>query len=69
MVHGRPFAGLDVTTPEPIPPDHPLVALPNCTITPHIGSATTATRVGMAELAVRNVLAGVRAQELQKAVN
>ena len=41
-------AGLDVTDPEPIPADHPLVALPNCFIVPHIGSATVRTRILMA---------------------
>ena len=33
-------AGLDVTDPEPLPPDHPLCALDNCFITPHIGVST-----------------------------
>ena len=31
-------AGLDVTEPEPLPPDHPLWVLPNCIVTPHAGS-------------------------------
>ncbi|GFS20606.1 glyoxylate reductase/hydroxypyruvate reductase [Elysia marginata] len=37
-------AGLDVTTPEPLPPTHPLLEQPRCVITPHIGTATSATR-------------------------
>nr|CAB3250878.1 glyoxylate reductase/hydroxypyruvate reductase [Phallusia mammillata] len=52
-------AGLDVTTPEPLPTDHPLFQLPNCVITPHIGSATDETRTAMAVLAARNLLAGL----------
>lgn len=50
-------AGLDVTDPEPLPADHPLVSLPNCTVVPHIASATVGTRDAMATLAARNLLA------------
>lgn len=50
-------AGLDVTDPEPLPADHPLVALPNCTVVPHIASATVSARDNMASLAARNLLA------------
>ncbi|XP_050677221.1 glyoxylate reductase/hydroxypyruvate reductase-like [Leptidea sinapis] len=49
-------AGLDVTTPEPIPQDHPLVALPNCFILPHLGSATVETRDAMAKMSATNVI-------------
>ncbi|VEL14229.1 unnamed protein product [Protopolystoma xenopodis] len=38
-------AGLDVTTPEPLPTDSPLLALSNCLVLPHIGSATKETRM------------------------
>lgn len=53
-------AGLDVTSPEPLAPGHKLLALPNCTVTPHISSATVATRNAMCELTVDNILAGLR---------
>ncbi|XP_048827801.1 glyoxylate reductase/hydroxypyruvate reductase [Brienomyrus brachyistius] len=52
-------AGLDVTTPEPLPTDHPLLTLKNCVILPHIGSATYSTRGIMSELAANNLLAGL----------
>ncbi|KAJ8247803.1 hypothetical protein GJAV_G00250700 [Gymnothorax javanicus] len=52
-------AGLDVTTPEPLPTDHPLLTLKNCVILPHIGSATYSTRGTMGALAANNLLAGV----------
>lgn len=49
-------AGLDVTELEPIRADHPLLQFPHVIVTPHIGSASHATRIRMAELAVDNVL-------------
>jgi len=56
-------AGLDVTAPEPLPPDHPLYRLPNAVITPHIGSAGRTTRERMAEVAVENLLAVLEGRE------
>ncbi|MBP7381808.1 D-glycerate dehydrogenase [Myxococcota bacterium] len=54
---GRIFAaGLDVTDPEPLPPDHPLVSMPNCLIVPHIGSASIDTRDAMATGAAQNLI-------------
>lgn len=50
-------AGLDVTDPEPLPADHPLLSLENCVIAPHIASATVETRNNMATTAARNLVA------------
>lgn len=52
-------AGLDVTDPEPLPPDDPLLGAPNLLVLPHIGSATHAARERMAELSVDNLLAAL----------
>lgn len=52
-------AALDVTEPEPLPRDHPLLKLNNIIITPHLGSATEETRRRMAEISVENLLAGL----------
>jgi glyoxylate reductase len=57
-------AALDVTEPEPLPRDHPLLALPNLIIAPHLGSATRQTRTGMAQRTVDNLLAGLHGQPL-----
>jgi len=61
-------AALDVTEPEPIAADHPLLALPNVTVVPHIGSASVHTRNQMAEIAADNLLAGLRGEALRHAV-
>ena len=52
-------AGLDVTEPEPLPGDHPLLDAPNLIVVPHLGSATRRTRARMAEMAVENLLAAL----------
>jgi len=62
-------AALDVTDPEPIPPDDPLLTLEHCLIVPHIGSATEATRGRMAAMAAANLLAGLRGERLPTPVN
>jgi len=49
-------AAIDVTDPEPIDSGDPLLELPNLVITPHIGSASHATRMRMADMAVDNLL-------------
>lgn len=57
-------AALDVTDPEPLPPDHPLLGLPNCLVVPHIGSASRRARREMAGLAVENLRAGLAGEEM-----
>jgi glyoxylate reductase len=57
-------AALDVTEPEPLPRDHPLLRLDNVIITPHLGSATEQTRRRMAEVSIRNLQAGLAGQPL-----
>jgi glyoxylate reductase len=62
-------AALDVTDPEPLPRDHPLLKLENVIITPHLGSATEETRRRMAELSVANLFAGLEGQPLPHPVS
>ncbi|KAB0793707.1 hypothetical protein PPYR_13763 [Photinus pyralis] len=57
-------AGLDVMVPEPLPSDHELVQLPNCFLSPHLGSATQQTRSDMARLAAQNVIAALSGEKL-----
>jgi phosphoglycerate dehydrogenase-like enzyme len=62
-------AGLDVTDPEPLPPEHPLYTLPNCLILPHIGSASESTRKKMAEMTCENLIAGLYGRKLPYCAN
>ena len=62
-------AGLDVTEPEPIAPDDPLLGLDSVVVTPHVGSASHGSRKAMCMLAVRNLLAGVKGQRLVHCCN
>lgn len=62
-------AALDVTVPEPLPPDHALFGFPNVIVTPHIGSASRATRARMAEMAARNVAAVLAGETPPNPVN
>jgi len=61
-------AGLDVTDPEPLPPDHALYETPNLLVVPHIGSATTTARAAMADRAVDNLLAALDGNPMPYAV-
>ncbi|SIT31600.1 Lactate dehydrogenase [Filimonas lacunae] len=62
-------AGLDVTNPEPMHADNPLLQMPSVAVLPHIGSATVETRSAMAILAARNIIAGVKGERLPNIVN
>jgi phosphoglycerate dehydrogenase-like enzyme len=62
-------AGLDVTEPEPLSVDHPLLTLDNIIIMPHIASATKTARDKMAWLAAKNLIAGLKGEHLPNCVN
>ena len=62
-------AALDVTDPEPLPLDHPLLRAPNLIVLPHVGSGTHATRERMAEMAVDNLEAGLAGRPLPHQAN
>jgi glyoxylate reductase len=62
-------AAIDVSEQEPIAPDDPLLELDNIIITPHIASASVATRLGMAKMAVDNLLTALRGQVPPQCVN
>jgi glyoxylate reductase len=62
-------AALDVTDPEPLPGDHPLLDAPNLLVVPHLGSATHATRERMADMAVDNLLAGLAGKPMPHQAN
>ena len=62
-------AGLDVFEAEPVPMDEPLLKLDNVVVPPHLGSASTATRIKMATMAAENCLAGVSGRVPPNVVN
>lgn len=66
---GRIRVALDVTDPEPLPPGHPLLCLPNVLVVPHLGSASVRTRAAMARLAVTNLQAGLAGERLVECAN
>jgi glyoxylate reductase len=67
---GRIFAAaLDVTDPEPILPDSPLLELDNLMVVPHIASASRSTREKMATMAAENLIAGLKGERLPHCVN
>jgi glyoxylate reductase len=69
-LHAGQIAGaaLDVTDPEPLPADHPLLDAPNLLVVPHVGSATVQTRAKMAAMAVENLLAALDGRPMPHAV-
>ena len=70
LANGRiAAAALDVTDPEPLPIDSPLLSLDNLVITPHIASASYSARERMAVMAAENLLAGLRGEKLPYCVN
>jgi glyoxylate reductase len=62
-------AGLDVTNPEPMHADNPLLQMPNVAVLPHIGSATVEARTGMARLAAENIISFYQAGDMPYCVN
>ncbi len=62
-------AALDVTEPEPLLVDSPLLELDNCLIVPHLGSASKYTRDMMSYLAAQNLIAGLKGERLPNCVN
>jgi lactate dehydrogenase-like 2-hydroxyacid dehydrogenase len=62
-------AGLDVTDPEPLSAEHPLARLPNCVVTPHLGSASAATRAAMADLAAHNLIVAMKGEPMEACAN
>jgi glyoxylate reductase len=63
------YAALDVTEPEPISMDDPLLTLDNLVIVPHLGSASHATRTKMATMAAANLIAGLKGERFPHCVN
>ena len=65
LASGRLRAGLDVYSEEPLPLDSVFHSLPGCVLLPHVGSATERTRRAMFEMALANLVSGMRGEPLQ----
>ncbi|HUK49428.1 MAG TPA: NAD(P)-dependent oxidoreductase, partial [Terriglobales bacterium] len=63
------YAALDVTDPEPLPANHPLLTLENVIVAPHIASASVATRTKMGLMAADNLIAGLKGEMPPNPVN
>jgi glyoxylate reductase len=63
------YAALDVTDPEPIGSDDPLLSLENCIVVPHIASSSLASRTKMSVMAAENLRAGLQGDRLPHCVN
>lgn len=62
-------AGLDVTEPEPMLAENPLLQMPNVAVLPHIGSATIETRTAMGELAAENMVLALNGEKMKTPIN
>jgi len=62
-------AALDVTVPEPLPTNSPLLTLENCIVVPHIASASWQARQKMSRMAAENLIAGLKGERLPNCVN
>ena len=65
---GRLRAALDVTDPEPLPPDHPLWSAPNLLLTPHVAGATPQSMVRTMRFASAQVSRYLRGEPLENIV-
>jgi glyoxylate reductase len=68
-VRNRIRIGLDVTEPEPLPADHPLLHQPNVLVVPHLGSASVRTRAAMARLALTNLTRALAGERMAACAN
>jgi lactate dehydrogenase-like 2-hydroxyacid dehydrogenase len=70
-LHAGEIAGaaLDVTDPEPLPADHPLLDAPNLLVLPHLGSGTRASRAAMGDRAADNILAALAGERMPHCAN
>ncbi len=66
---GIAAAALDVTDPEPPPPEDPILRAPNLLLLPHVGSATRTARARMAQIAEENLLAALAGRTMPSAAS